>query len=118
MEGIVVKQLQEISDVTKRDAIVIYLVFQRHLFLVIYDFFQNIIDENDLKCCIQCLDHQCRYIVGIENLLLLQNDACDDLVNESWCGFDFGSCNAPETNSQGINELIEYLVSKNSKSIL
>ena len=56
--------------------------------------------------------------MGIENLLLLQNDACDDLVNESWCGFDFGSCNAPETNSQGINELLEYLVSKNSKSIL
>ena len=35
MEEIVVKQLLGILDVTKRDAIVIYLVFQLHLFLVI-----------------------------------------------------------------------------------
>ena len=39
MEEIVVKQLLGILDVTKRDAIVIYLVFQLHLFLVIQNIF-------------------------------------------------------------------------------
>ena len=48
-----------------------------------------------MKLSIQCSDHQCRYIVGIENLVLLQNDRCDDLVDESWCGFDFGYCDSP-----------------------
>ena len=39
MEEIVVKQLLGILDVTKRDAIVIYLVFQLHLFSVIQNIF-------------------------------------------------------------------------------
>ena len=41
--------------------------------------------------------------MGTENLVLLQNDRCDDLVDERWCGFDFGYCDSPEPNSKGIN---------------
>ena len=103
MEVIVVKQLHWILGATKRDAIVIYLVFQPHLFLVIHNIFTMIHLVNDLKLFIQCLDHQCRYFVGIENLLLFQNNVCDELVNKRWCGYDFGDCDAPKPISQGIN---------------
>ena len=63
-----------------------------------------------MKLSIRCLDHQCRYIVGIENLRQLQNDRCDDLVNEIWCGFDFGYCNSPEPNSEGIKDTNQFNV--------
>ena len=48
--------------------------------------------------------------MGTENLVLLQNDRCDDLVDERWCGFDFGYCDSPEPNSQGINDANQFNV--------
>ena len=48
--------------------------------------------------------------MGIENLRLLQNDRCDELVDERWCGFDFGYCNSPEPNLEGIKDTNQFNV--------
>ena len=67
-------------------------------------------DKNDLKLFIQYLDHQCRFIEGTKNLLLFQNNVCDEVVNKRWCGFDFGDCDAPEPVSQGINTKYQFIL--------
>ena len=94
MEGIVVKQLQGILDVMKRDAIAIYLVFQLHLYLVMI--IPIIFFIINLNLSFQILDHQCGSAVEMDSIYL-QSQYCDESLNNKWCGYDFGDCSSWDT---------------------